>query len=534
MRLPGWLSWPSWLLFLVVVYLPLAQLGAQAIQPGAGGSVEATDVLFTGDQLGLLGTSLLLATGAAGFAAALGVPYALLCERTRLPGRRLFAAVYLLPLLIPPYIHAIVWGRLLAANGPANAWLMERLGLEAPPLAVHSLPGAVFVLGLSYFPYVTLLTQAGLRTLDRGMEEAALMHRGPLGTMLRVTLPLVWPQIAAGALFVLVLSLIEFGVPDILRVSVFPVEIFIQFSALYDQRSAVLLSLPLLAVAALAMALLVRTLGGRSYVSLGAGFDAGRRHELGPWTPLAVLLCALPIALAVAVPVAALAVSAGPWGTYAKALQGSAGQIGTSLLVATATAGAATLLGLGVAASLHGAVGRWRTPLELLSQVPFAVPPVVLGIGLIQLWNRPTTDWLYGSVAMLVLGGTAHFVPFAVRAVHANLQQIDPRLLEAGRLAGAGTWRVALRIALPLLRNGLLAGFFIVFVLSFSELGVTLLVTPPGIETIPIKIYNLMHYGAESTVSALCLILAAIQALMAATLWGTARALGSAPERTGA
>jgi iron(III) transport system permease protein len=266
-------------------------------------------------------------------------------------------------------------------------------------------------------------------------------------------------------------------------------------------------------------------------VSLGAGFNGGRRYALGPWAPLAVLLCALPIVLAVAVPVVALAVSAGPWGTYAKALQGSAGQIGLSLLVATGTAGAATLLGLGVAVSLRGAVGRWRTPLELLSQVPFAVPPVVLGIGLIQLWNRPATDWLYGSAAMLVLGGTAHFVPFAVRAVYANLQQIDPRLLEAGRLAGAGTWRVALRIALPLLRNGLLAGFFIVFVLSFSELGVTLLVTPPGIETIPIKIYNLMHYGAESMVAALCLILAAIQALVAAVLWGTARALGPGPRR---
>jgi iron(III) transport system permease protein len=52
-----------------------------------------------------------------------------------------------------------------------------------------------------------------------------------------------------------------------------------------------------------------------------------------------------------------------------------------------------------------------------------------------------------------------------------------------------------------------MAGLFIVFILCFGELGMTLLVMPPGRETIPIKIYNLMHYGADQMVAALCLIL---------------------------
>jgi iron(III) transport system permease protein len=60
-----------------------------------------------------------------------------------------------------------------------------------------------------------------------------------------------------------------------------------------------------------------------------------------------------------------------------------------------------------------------------------------------------------------------------------------------------------------LLRPSLITGFFIVFILSFGELGTTLLVIPPGRETIPIKIYNLMHYGAEQMVAALCVFLVA-------------------------
>ena len=60
------------------------------------------------------------------------------------------------------------------------------------------------------------------------------------------------------------------------------------------------------------------------------------------------------------------------------------------------------------------------------------------------------------------------------------------------------------------MRPGLLAAFFIGFILSIGDLGTTLLIMPPGKTTLPVKIYNLMHYGAEQMVAALCLILIGI------------------------
>jgi iron(III) transport system permease protein len=78
---------------------------------------------------------------------------------------------------------------------------------------------------------------------------------------------------------------------------------------------------------------------------------------------------------------------------------------------------------------------------------------------------------------------------------------------EAAMLAGTRWKRMLVRILLPLTKNHLLAGFYIVFILAFGELGTTLLVMPAGRETVPIKIYNLMHYGAENLVAALCVIL---------------------------
>ena len=99
------------------------------------------------------------------------------------------------------------------------------------------------MLGLAYYPFVTLLTVSGLRSMDRSQEEAALLSRGKWQTLRRVTLPLTTPHILTGAIFVFVFSIMDFGVPDILRVSVYPVEIFVQFSTFYDERAAAILSL---------------------------------------------------------------------------------------------------------------------------------------------------------------------------------------------------------------------------------------------------------------------------------------------------
>jgi iron(III) transport system permease protein len=276
-------------------------------------------------------------------------------------------------------------------------------------------------------------------------------------------------------------------------------------------------------------ALLVAAMRNRSYVSLGAGVAAPLRYRLGAWQPVALLFAMIVIGLAVAVPLLALLVSAGHWTAYVKALTAAGPSIGFSLLLATGAAALMTLLALFAAVSIQQAREPWRTLLHYLSQVPFAVPAIVLGIGMIRLWNRPATDWLYGTPLIIVLGYCAHYIPFAVRAVHANLLQVHPHLLEAARLAGVTEPRLGLRILLPLLRNGLLTAFFITFVLSLGELGVTLLVTPPGTTTIPITIYNYMHYGAEATVSALCLILIAITLLIGiAVLTALRRPIGDA------
>ena len=294
MLLPRWLVASAWAVFGLAALLPLLWLGLDVVR-GEGGLSALRDLLLTQAQWRLLARSLVVAGGAALLALGLGVPYALAIERTRMPGRHAFQFLGLVPLLIPPQLHAIVWSRLLAFS----------------PLDPFSIPGVVFVLGLAYFPFVVLLTSAGLRAVDPAMEDAARLRVGPPRVLVGVTLALVRPHILAAALLVFVFAIIDFGVPDLLRVRVYAVEVFIEFSALYDQRGAVLLSVPLLLATMALVGIMTWLMRGRAYVSLAHGAGDASRFRWGGLRIPAVLFCGSVLGLSVLVPVASLAVSAG-------------------------------------------------------------------------------------------------------------------------------------------------------------------------------------------------------------------------------
>lgn len=483
------------LLFFAIVLLPiLLVLVSPLIWQAAGSHISILDER----HLSLAKKSLVLATGATGLALFIGVPLAFLCYRTNLLGRGLWKILYIIPILIPPYIHAIVWHRF---SGQVNHLLS---------FDMHCLVGAIIVLALAYFPFVTLMTVSGLKSIDGNTEEASLLCHGAFKTLRGITLPLSLPHILSGALFVFIFSIIDFGVPDILRVRVYPIEIFIQFSALYDEAAASLLSFPLIGITLIVVILQKWYMRGRSYVNLGAGRGEMIRYDLGRYHPVALLFCISVFALSIFFPLAVLLKEAGPVSNYMRALTTSFNQIGYSIILAALGGLMAIFLAFPISYMIERSGAKGTVVLELATLIPFAIPAAALGIGFIKVWNRPLIDLVYGSSVIIILASVAHFIPFSIRATSSGIKQISPQLEEAGMLS-TGSWiKVVKRILVPLSIPSLLAGFFIVFILSLGELGTTLLIIPTGKETIPIKIYNLMHYGADQMVAALCVILITI------------------------
>jgi len=504
MKLPRLLAPALFILIGLLVLSPLTAMiaGSFAARSAAGdGSTAHRGLDLDGRLFMPAQRSLAIASGTTVLSVLLGVPSAFFISRAHFSARtrKLFSILSLLPALIPPYIHAIVWTHV-------NRMIKPLVGLD-----FHNIWGVMFILSMAYYPFVALTTRSGLDSVDKNLEEASLLCCRGWRTIKGITLPLALPHLFAGAIFVFVFSLIEFAVPDIMRVHVYPVEIFIQYSAFYDERSAAVLSLPLVAVSFGLILVQKRIMKGRSFVQPFAGLGGKTAAHRGRFLSImAASFCFFLVLLSVLIPTGVLICVAGPVSTYIQALKSSGEEIGYSLALACLGSLAALIPGFGAAYIRERSKSRGTALLFFIGLLPFAIPPVSMGIGLIGAWNHPFLDLVYGSSLVVVLGYAARFLPFSLLMGSAGVKQLNPGIEEAALLV-TGRWtHILAKILLPLMRNSLAAAFFVVLILSFGELGSTLLVIPPGRETIPIKIYNLMHYGADGTVAALCLLTSGI------------------------
>ncbi len=482
----------------MIVLLPVCYLFGSAFFAGSGNIVGRLHSVFESRQWTLIGNSLFIGIGTTCFCFITGVPYAFLCLRTHLKFRKLFIWIYIIPLLIPPYIHAIAWGHLAAFS---ETYLF---------FDIHGKLGVICVLTCSYFPFMVLTTISALKGIDRNMEEAALMNQGKGYTLWKVTLPLAMPNMISGAVLVFVFSIINVSVPDFFRVKVYPLEIFIQFSAFYDDLAAASLSLPMIGLAYVLIICRHAYLKDKSFVQISAGQNKHIRFELGKYRIPALIFCIFSIGCSVILPVFVLLGVAGPFSTYIEAAVTSMHQILYSLILACLGSALTMILGGLTAYIMVRTADFVSNVLWFCVFLPLAVPATAFAIGLIGVWNRGVIDVVYSSSVIILFGYIARFFPFAVIIFLSGLAQIGRNLEEAAVMAGASTMKVLGKIVFPLLKQYVAAVSFIIFILSFAELGTTLLIIPPGRETIPIKIYNLMHYGADQRVAALCVILVGI------------------------
>jgi molybdate transport system permease protein len=168
---------------------------------------RATSLLTSEIAVEGLRVSLLVSIGAAALSLVIGVPLGLVLGRASFPGLAVVRALALLPLVLPPVVAGIglltAFGRRGLLGGPVRA-----LGVDLSFTTAGAVVAAAFV----SFPFLVLAVEAGLRSLDTRLEDAAASMGGSRWYVLRrVTLPLLGPQIVAGTVLAWARALGEFG-----------------------------------------------------------------------------------------------------------------------------------------------------------------------------------------------------------------------------------------------------------------------------------------------------------------------------------
>ncbi len=152
--------------------------------------------------------SLEVSVAATAISVAIGVPLAWVLARVAFPGRAILRAVVVLPVVLPPVVGGIGLLAALGRGGVVGRWLYDVFGLQL----TFTTAGAVLATTFVSMPLMILATEAGLRGLDQRYERAAAALGGSPGYVLRrVTLPMIAPQLAAGAILTWARALGEFG-----------------------------------------------------------------------------------------------------------------------------------------------------------------------------------------------------------------------------------------------------------------------------------------------------------------------------------
>jgi iron(III) transport system permease protein len=409
-----------------------------------------------------------------------------LTVRTDLPGRRAWAVLCTLPLVIPSYIGAYL---MVSALGPSGL-AQDVLGVDRLP-SIYGFPGAWLVLSAFTFPYVLLPVSAILRRLDPALEEAARgLGRSPFEVFRTVVLPQLVPAIGAGGLLVALYVLSDFGAVSILRFDSFTRVIYTNYRSSFEREGAAALAALLVAVTLVVLWLEGRTRGSAVLHRIAPG--APRRARivpLGRWRALALGFVGAVVLVSLVLPVAVL----GYWST--RSVGGDvqwalvAEAAGNSLLAAAvaAVAGAAAALPVALLAARHP--GRGSRLIERMSFAGHALPGIVVALALVFLGTRAWPG-LYQTLAMLVLAYVVLFLPQAIGATRAALLQIDPHVEEAARSLGRTPASVFRTVTAPLARSGVVAGALLVFLTAVKELPATLLLAPIGFETLATEIWR--------------------------------------------
>lgn len=521
-------------LFLLIGF-PLIEMMRRSVLSEEGFTLARYVAVFTEPRNlePFLNTALLSVLTIAG-SLCVGVPAAWLVARTDLPARGLVEALFILPYMIPPFIGAIAWIQILSPRiGYANQLWAVTFGSVGGPFDIYSLSGLVFVMVLHAYPFVYLTVRSALDRMDPSLEEAAAMSGASrMQTLRTITWPLVMPGIAAGALLVLVDTIANFGIPALIgmqdRFYVLTTRIYsyINLGDFDGIRSAAALSSTLMFLAGAAVLVNDFWLRRRDHTTMSGKSTTPGVVALQRWRPVVTAALAVFFALFVFAPMIAVVASAflKAWGLEYKwenltldnfhyilfEYDLTRRAITNSLMLAIGAATATTFFGAALAYLSARTQLRGRQVVDVLVTLPHAIPGMVVALSMILAWSGLYGIDFYNTIWIIFVAYVSRYTFFAFRNSVASLAQVHPSLEEAALMSGASWARAFRDIVVPLIRPGLLAGWFLVFMPTLRELTISILLWGPETPTIGVAVFEMQNAGYYTASAAMASLLLAV------------------------
>ena len=477
----------------------------------------------------LLNTAIFI-LGTASFATFLAYILAYLSVRTDMPFKGLTKILSVVPMMIPHILLAVGWMLLLnPSNGILNLAFRQIFHTDFIFFNIYSLPGMIFVEGLLDMPIAYLIISPAMASFDPSKEEASWVSGASNWyTLRRITLPILKPALLASFTLVLVRSLAAFAVPAMIgmpgRVYVLSTYIYRIIAVGYatDYGMAAAVGLSVLIVSTLFVYIYRRlTSASEKYVTVSGKGYRPVVIELGKYRYLAAGLVGLLLLFLIVLPVLALfytsllpyAMVPGSkawalisWKNWYTVLHDPISIRALKNSVFLGVVGAT--LGVALSIFIAYAIVRIKTKLsgllENLTFLSYSFPGIVIGIGF--MWAFVRTP-LYATLAALLIGYIATYLPYGVRPLTSAFIQIHQELEESSRVCGASFFGTLRRIVLPLIIPGVISAWILMASMFLRELSLSVVLSRPGTEVLAVQVLNFADDSLWGKVAALGMIM---------------------------
>lgn len=482
------------ILFLFVPVLKVVHVAFQDRVTGALTLVNFIDFFQTDIFIRSFWNSFYVSAMSVVLATLFALPLAYLTSRFEFRGAVIIQTLGVIPLIMPPFIGAVAMQLLFGRNGTVNLLLDQHFGFKIP--FMEGLNGVIFVQSIHYFPFILINLSAALRNIDRAMEEAA-QNLGASGFRLfrKVVFPLAMPGYIAGASLVFIKVFDDLATPLLLNVNqMLAPQAYLRItSAGLGDPMGYVISVVLVACSLLALWVSALAMKGKDYATVQRGGGGLSKRRMRPWeTVLAYAVIGIILLLVLAPHIGLTLLSfATVWSFsplpdgytlahYQTVMVESNQYIRNTLVYASMAGLIDVVLGTAIAYLVLRTKLVGRRWLDYGAMAALAVPGVVLGIGYLRTFYDIEVPFMEGqSLAtfwlVLVIALAVRRLPYALRACTAALQQVSASLEEAAENLGAGKLRTVLRIVVPLMSGGIMAGFITSFATAAVELSATMM-----------------------------------------------------------
>lgn len=487
----------------------------------------AINTIADSENLTMIVNSLLLATGVVILTTIISTPLAYLFSRTSLSRYSIFDVIFLIPFMTPPYIASMGWILFMQKRG-----LLEQMIPVTKIFNQHffSIFGLIVVMSLHIFPFMVMILKNAMQNIPQSLEESGAVFGASFTKRLRkIFLPLITSNYAIGALLIFVKTLSEYGTPATLgkRIGfdVFTTQIH-RFASIapIDFGKAATLSSVLITIC-IALWLI------QNYISKKRTYNLvdnkASRFKLIELTGFVKLLSfayvGLIVTVSIIVPyfsiISTSLIKLRGYGLRAgnftfdnyrdlflesdKGISALSNSFAISLFAAIVCA----ILGTLIVMTIRSSSFKYKKSLEAISLIPQMLPGIVIVIGIMLFYNSIYKYLpVYNTLWIIAIAYVIQFLPFTVQYVTSASSQVSENLINAGYVFGGSKIFTFVKITLPLIFKGVIAGFMMTFIIGLRELVTPSLIAPPNTLVVSTFIMREFEQGSVSSGMAMAVI----------------------------